>query len=120
MTHAELLAAIQLAYSKGNTRLFRMQAGVAWQGNVLEHTQSRLVLANPRAVRLGPEGISDLIGWTGPMAQFVATECKTGTGRPTKEQNAFIRLVIASGGRAGIARSLDDAHQILTGDNHDR
>jgi len=110
--HAELLAAVQLAFSKGDTRLLRAQAGMAWQGTVLEHTSTRLVLAYPRAVRLGPEGMSDLIGWTRD-AKFVALEIKTGAGRATAEQLAFLNLVHEAGGYAGIVRSVEDAYRIL-------
>lgn len=112
--HADLLTAIQLALSKGDTRLFRMQAGVAWQGTIVERSARRLVLLNPRPVHMGPEGYVDLTGWTGPNARFLAIEAKTGKGRTTEAQDRFIELVKRSGGLAGVARSVEDALRILT------
>jgi hypothetical protein len=60
-------------------------------------------------------GSSDLIGYrqVDGLAQFVALEVKSPTGRPTKEQGLFIDHIQAAGGLAGIARSVDDAAAIL-------
>ncbi len=108
MTEREIQTAILLAASRGDTRLFRINAGVAWQGTVLERTSTQLVLANPYAVRLGPLGISDLIGW-GPGGRFAALEVKAARGRPTPEQLAFLELVRHSGGIGAVVRSVDEA-----------
>jgi hypothetical protein len=113
VTHAELLAAIQLQFSTRDTRLFRMNAGIAWQGDIASQNDRSLLLRNPRAVRLGPEGISDLVGFTGPQARFVAIECKTGSGRLSKQQRAFLELVHTMGALAGVARSIEEAGLIL-------
>lgn len=114
MSEADLLAAILLSHSRGAVRLFRVNAGVAWQGKVIEHSGARLILSNPRAIKLGPEGMSDLIGW-GPGCRFAAVEAKM-TGRyPTEAQRRFIDLVKTSGGLAGCAYSVDDAAEILRG-----
>ena len=104
---------ILLALSHGQTRLLRINAGVAWQGTVIERTEHRLVLARPYAIRLAAPGVSDLIGWT--QGRFVAIEVKASRGRVTDEQKAFIDLVRRSGGLAGVARSIDDARAILEG-----
>lgn len=113
MTESDLLAAIQLALSHGDTRLFRINAGVAWQGQVIEHTATRLVLAHPRALRLAPAGVADLIGWHG--GRFVALEGKIGRRQPTAEQVAFLDLVRRSGGLAAVVRSVEDAETALRG-----
>ena len=105
---------ILIALSHGPTRLLRINAGVAWQGTVIEHTQHRLVLARPYAIRLAAPGVSDLLGWT-EGGRFVAIEVKASRGRVTDEQKAFIDLVRRSGGVAGVARSIDDARAILEG-----
>ena len=105
---------ILIALSHGPTRLLRINAGVAWQGTVIEHTQQRLVLARPYAIRLAAPGVSDLIGWT-EGGRFVAVEVKGPRGRVTDEQGAFIELVRRSGGLAGVARSVADARGILEG-----
>ena len=110
----DIQASILLALSHGPTRLLRINAGVAWQGTVIERTQQRLVLARPYALRLAAPGVSDLIGWT-EGGRFVAVEVKGPRGRITDEQAAFIDLVRRSGGLAGVARSVADARGILEG-----
>ena len=105
---------ILIALSHGPTRLLRINAGVAWQGTVIERTQHRLVLARPYAIRLAAPGVSDLIGWT-EGGRFVAIEVKASRGRVTDEQKAFIELVRRSGGLAGVARSVGEAKAILDG-----
>ena len=110
----DIQAAILLELSRGPTRLLRVNAGVAWQGRVLQHNRDLLVLENPRALRLAAPGVSDLIGWT-EGGRFVAVEVKGPRGRITDEQAAFIELVRRSGGLAGVARSVDDARAILEG-----
>jgi hypothetical protein len=45
----------------------------------------------------------------------VAIEAKIGRRQATPEQMAFLDLVKRSGGRAGIARSVEDAGKILRG-----
>lgn len=68
-----------------------------------------------RLVRYGLcKGSADLIG-VAPDGRFLAVECKTATGRTTLEQDKFIAAVIAKGGRAGVARSGDQAVLIATG-----
>jgi hypothetical protein len=113
--------------SHGDCRLFRQNAGFAWQGQVVEHTPNRLVLLNPRPLRMGVPGMSDLGGWvtldvdvlndarTSAIAVYTAIECKSARGRLTDEQSAFLRLVQRSGGRAGVARSVEDARLIIAG-----
>lgn len=122
MSEAELYGQILTKFSLGYTRLFRQNAGgVAWQGTVIEHTPQRLILLNPRAIKLGVTGISDLIGWsplftgarTKPLALFTAIEGKSATGRVRPEQAAFIETVLRCGGRAGIARSVEEAGRII-------
>ncbi len=109
----DIQAQILLALSHGPTRLLRVNAGVAWQGTVIERTQQRLVLARPYAIRLAAPGVSDLIGWT--HGRFVALEVKGPRGRITDEQAAFIELVRRSGGLAGVARSVEEAKAIIEG-----
>lgn len=115
MTEADIQVAIQLALSRDRTRLFRTNAGSAWAGTIIERTPRRLVLVDYRPVRLGVAGMSDLCGWSplGSLAVYTAVECKSATGRLRPEQCDFIDLVLASGGRAGVARSVEDAQHII-------
>ncbi len=69
------------------------------------------------------KGSSDLVGWTTieitpemigqKIAIFTAVEVKTPTGKPTAEQVNFIERVREAGGIAGIARSPEDARNII-------
>jgi hypothetical protein len=115
MSERETQTAIQLALSNGDTRLFRFNSGQAWAGTIVKRTPTLLVLANYHPVKLGPTGYADLTGWTGPLATFAAIEVKYGRNRATTEQLAFIDLVKKSGGRAGVAYSVDEARHILYG-----
>jgi hypothetical protein len=60
-------------------------------------------------------GSSDLIGYrqVDGVAQFVALEVKSATGRATKEQSQFLEHITAAGGCAGVVRSVEDADLVL-------
>lgn len=66
---------------------------------------------------VGGPGGSDLIGWTHDGI-FVAIETKARkkSRKATELQLNFIEQVKKSGGRAGVARSADDALKIIRGD----
>lgn len=113
MTEQQTQQRIRLALSRGSCRLFRNNTGC------LKDQQGR-------PVRFGLcEGSSDLIGYTTVevtpdmvgqrLAVFTAIEVKSATGRPTAQQLAFIEHVRQAGGRAGIARSIEDAERITGG-----
>ena len=55
----------------------------------------------------------DMVGQT--LLVFTAVECKTATGRHTPAQTAFIAAVVRAGGRAGVARSAEEAVAIARG-----
>jgi hypothetical protein len=108
----DLYGPILMAHSHGDTRLFRINAGQAYQGRVLERTPQRLILAPWYPIKLAAEGVSDLIGWSSG-GLFTAIEVKGIRTRVTAQQRDFIELVRRSGGRAGIARTVEEAGQIL-------
>ena len=98
--------------SRGPFRLFRNNAGALPDGR-------------GGWVRYGlATGSSDLIGWRSvtitpemvgaTIAQFVALEVKTPTGRPTNEQRAFLAAVHRAGGVAAIVRSPEAANEVLS------
>ncbi len=64
MTESDLIRDILVTCSRGDVRLFRRNAGIAWQGTIIEQTEHILVLRQPHAVRLGIPGMSDLDGWS--------------------------------------------------------
>ena len=77
-----------------------------------------------RPVQFGlARGSADLIGWRTititpdmvgtQLAVFTSIEVKTPTGRVRPEQHAWQRTVSDAGGIAGIARSIQDANDLL-------
>lgn len=117
---------IMLAHGTGDERLFRNNVGVGWAGRVVR-VDGGILIADPRPLHAGLcEGSSDLIGWRTVeirpehvghrIAVFAAIEAKTGSGRPSKLQRAFLDAVRNAGGLAGVARNVEDAADILRGD----
>lgn len=137
MTPAQRLTnEIRNAVSRLGARLFVMTTGRFWAGQVAIkikrdgeytlHLRARdIILRNPRLVNVGFEGLSDLAGYTpvtitqDMVGQTVAVlscvEVKAGKDRPTPKQLQVIDVVKRAGGRAGIARSVDDALRIASG-----
>lgn len=124
MNEANLMRAIQLACSRGATRLFRQNVGQGWTGNATRIAKPTTVTLQPGDVVIRQArplhaglctGSSDLIGWTqrDGAALFTAVEVKTATGRATPEQVNFVEQVTAAGGVAGIVRSVEDAERLL-------
>ncbi len=104
---------IRLACSRGPVRL--------WRNNV-----GRLLDQQGRPVTFGLcPGSADLVGYSTvtvtpdmvgqTVAVFTAVEVKAPTGRPTPQQTAWLEHIRAAGGRAGIARSVEDAQRIVRG-----
>ncbi len=76
----------------------------------------RFYTEDGRPVRTGlPVGFSDLFGNRVGDARAFYIEVKTPTGRVRPEQAAFIRAMRTRGALAGVARSVNDAQQILAG-----
>ena len=115
MANAEttLQQQIRLAHgTRSDCRLFRNQVGQ---------------LPDPRTgrpVQFGlARGSADLIGWRTititpemvgqQLAVFTSIEVKTSTGRVRPEQQAWLTAVQTAGGIAGVARSIQDANEIL-------
>jgi hypothetical protein len=126
MTERDIQNDILRELSRGDTRLLRVNAGSSYQGRIVEQTPTRLVLSPWYPIKLAATGVSDLLGWTSVNASelligleraavFCALEVKGPRTRITPEQLAFIDLVRRSGGRAGIARSVDEARKIIGG-----
>ena len=59
-------------------------------------------------------GGSDLIG-IGPGGRFLAIEAKHGRNKPTREQDAFMRLVVSMGGLAAPVWSVEQFRQYVEG-----
>jgi hypothetical protein len=118
---------IRLALSP-DTVLFRANVGQAWTGNDCRPLRDgSVVITDARPFKTGlPAGFSDLFGIQPVMITedmvgqtvglFVAIEVKAPRGRdPTDNQSHFLQVVRERGGRAGVARSVSDAENIVKG-----
>lgn len=111
---------------------FRANVGQGWTGKVNRITQrgpvflhaGDVVLRDARPFATGlPTGFADLFGLVPrtvtvadigrTMAIFAAIECKTDTGRATKQQHAFLQAVEREGGISGVARSAGAALALI-------
>ena len=72
---------------------------------LLNHTGA--VKRGNRLQRYGRKGSSDIIGIL-PGGKFLAIECKTGSGRLTRDQRAFLDDVNAMGAVGVVVRSLEE------------
>lgn len=105
-----------------------MTVGVFLTGRIISHLPNGdAIVRGARTVNVGTKGMSDLVGWVPvvitadmvgqTLAAYVAVEIKAGKDRIRAEQQAFIEAVTKSGGRAGVARSPEDALLIIRGDD---
>ena len=96
---SKLMHIIMAALSEKGCFVLRTNSGVFYD-------------SNGNRVRVGFPGLSDLIGFR-PDGKFFALEIKTATGRPSEEQLKFIDFCHSRGIPAGIAKSVEDALQIV-------
>lgn len=120
--------------------LFRANVGVGYQGTgrafktphpiTVNMNPGDVLLRQARPFDTGlPPGFADTFGWkeveiTPDMvgkkfAMFIALEIKSQTGAVRDAQIAFVNAVNRAGGRAGFARCVEDAQDIIRG-NHAR
>lgn len=129
MNETDIRKAIQLACSKGESRLFRNQVGEAWQGRCYRTAEGVLV-RDPRRVNFGLcVGSADLVGWrtvtiTPDMvgqrvAVFASVEVKTTRGRYAAGQREWAEQVVLAGGLAGFAKNTAEADKILGALSHE-
>lgn len=116
---------IRMAISRGRSRLFRINTGRGWTGNkIVKNKNGSITIYDPRPFSTGtPNGFSDSVGWLTvtitpelvgqELAIFLAIEVKTPTGRVSKDQQNFLDRVEEAGGIAGVARSAEDALELL-------
>jgi hypothetical protein len=120
-----------VAASKLGARLFRRNVGMGWIGGAKKFAEAATIRVAPGDVLIrqarpfhnGTEGQYDMTGWQTvtitpdmvgtQIAQVVEIEAKQGSGRETKEQIAWGECVNRAGGKAGVARSLEDIARIL-------
>lgn len=113
MKESHIQSRILLALSEAGCTVWRCETAGAWVGRVIHRAGDTVTLAGARMIQAGlTKGGSDIIGVT-PSGLFLAVEVKTGTGRVSQEQERFIAAVQKPGGIAGVARSVDEALQLI-------
>lgn len=104
---------ILIELSKAGCTVWRVETAGAWVGRQIHKEGSTVTLANARMFTTGlTKGGSDIIG-IAPDGCFLAIEVKTARGRVSKEQQTFIDAVNKAGGIAGVARSVEDALELI-------
>ena len=103
MTKSEsrIQAEILLAVNQRGHRLYRSNAGTIKD----ERTGSW--------IKLFPKGFPDTVGFHRDTGQFIVIEVKNKAGRLSKEQIAFKDFIINQPVIYGVARSADDAVEII-------
>jgi hypothetical protein len=117
LSETAILRAVQLAAGGlPGVRLFRNQVGTGAAGQIIGRPEPGVLLVrgNPVTMGLCP-GSSDLVGWRlvtvtpdmvgQTVAQFLALEVKTATGRLSDQQRNFIEAINRAGGLAAVVRS---------------
>ena len=104
-----------LANLPADTRMFRINSGMAWQGSETRRPDGSLLLQNPRPFHGAPAGFPDMIGWqtieiTADMvgqkvAVFTAVEAKTGRLQLSKFQRLFRDALVRMGGQFKTVRA---------------
>lgn len=118
------LTRLCLLHLPKSARMFRNNTGTGWVGTRLQSPPGTVYLRDARPLHAGlTTGSSDLIGWRTitvtpemvgkQLAIFAAVEIKTERGRASIDQLNFIEQVRKSGGIAGIARTPDEARNLL-------
>ena len=127
MNHTNLLRQAMLRATSMGARLFLNNVGTGWTGNRIERLPGgQILIHDPRPLHSGlATGSHDLIGLAPvvieprhvgqTIAVFASVEGKTGKGRPTKQQRAWLQMVRDNGGYAGVARQPEHIAAILSG-----
>ena len=128
MTETAILKRTLIALGRIATfRGWRNNTGQAWMGaaqriaraGLIDVRPGDVVIRNARPVSFGLPGSSDILGLRavtiGPhhvgmkLAQFVAVETKTESGRQSEQQKKFERMVRSLGGLYIVARDPDES-----------
>lgn len=105
---------------------FRVNVGQAWTGEAHRLPNGDVLLKNARPFNTGlPPGFADTFGLTPVVVTqdmvgqkigvFHAIEYKDAKGRVSTKQASFLQAVRSHGGRAGVARSAQEAMDIALG-----
>lgn len=113
MKESQLQSLILLTLSEAGCKVWRCETAGVWVGRVIHRTGGSVTLADARMIQAGlTKGGADIIG-VAPDGRFLAVEVKTETGRIRPEQEVFLQVVRKAGGIAGVARSVEEALQLI-------
>ena len=105
MNESDLMRAVMVALSLDGHQVFRANVGLFFT-------------KDGRPIRSGlPVGFSDLFGFTADARPFFL-EIKTETGRLRIEQKTFLAAMRKRGAVADVARSVQDARNLLRKSHH--
>lgn len=89
-------------------RLFRINSGMGWIGEMVRHSDGIVILKNARPLHAAPEGWPDLFGWTvvevtpemvgRKIAVARGVEVKAGNDKMRASQEKFKKLLESMGG----------------------
>lgn len=100
--------------STGTGLMNRVMLALSADGHFVARYQVGLFYTKDgRPVRIGIEGGADIWGHRASDARAFYFEVKDGTGRPSKEQLAFVAGMRKRGAIAAIVRSVDEARAAL-------
>lgn len=117
MRESDIQNQIRCALSKYGI-VFRTNAGEFWQGQrVYSKEFKQPILIKLRRVQGLPAGFSDLIFIGNNRIAFIET--KRPGEEPRPEQIKFLERMRSLGHAAGVARSVEDALNIISGGNTD-
>lgn len=98
--------------TRSDLRLFRNNTGSLPDPRTGRPIQFGLAKGSADLIGLRTVTITpDMVGRQ--VAVFTSLEIKTPTGRATPEQRSWLEMVRSRGGLAGIARSIQDANEIV-------
>lgn len=91
--------------------VLRLNSGKFWQGKrVWSNEFQQYVLIDLRPIQGCPQGTPDLL-FIGEDIVFI--ECKDDKGKLRVDQGKFIEIMHSYGHKAGVARSVEDAMEII-------
>ena len=112
MTEHKIQDSIRLALSQHGIVL-RLNSGKAYGGNrVWDNRRQEYILTDLRPIALCVKGTPDLL-FIGADGKVAFIEVKDDKGRAREDQKRFLSIVQQYGYRAGIARSVEDALNII-------
>lgn len=120
----EIQRQITLKCSNRQVKLWKNDNGLAYQGKNITRSGTSAVIGNCVAFKYGlGVGTPDLIGCKSivitpemvgkRIAVFVGIEVKTEKGRLSEPQKNFLAMLKEQGGITGVARSVEEAREII-------